>query len=159
MNDLQAAELAGFFWADGNFMLDIMRRINRKDQIINSIRVRVRISQRADNIEVLYHIKNICGDIGHICKHGNRKVTSHNGKTYTNNTQYVWQTQDKEQVSKFLDILEQSSSFPAKKRNEIIIMRKAIDIMRNRGHSYNPDELKQLTSLRNELEKIRKYSG
>ncbi len=153
MNDIQAAELAGFFWGEGNFMIDIMKR-----GLINSIRVRVRISQRVDDISVLYHIMELCEGVGHITKHGNHSFTSHNGRDYTNHEQHVWQIQDKEQVSWFLDVLEQSSSFPAKKRKEIAVIRDAIKIMRNKGYRYSSDDLEQLAALKLELSEMRRFS-
>ncbi len=170
MNDLWAREFAGFFWGEGNFMLDIWQKERRSTRRLASgtvkdygtrtqrmIRVRVRLIQREDSREVLEHLVSNLG--GHIYTHKSRKIVSGgNGKEYTNNTQLVWQVQDREQVAHILDLLDQST-FPTRKRREVAIMRQAINILRSHKRGWTEEELDSLLALKAELSRLKTFAS
>lgn len=169
MDELWIREFAGFFWGEGNFMIDIYvrkRKTTRKladgtiqtygERTYRMTRVRVRIIQRQDSREVLEHLRDTLG--GHIYIHKGRKmVSAGNGKIYTSNQQLVWQVQDREQVAYILDLLDRST-FPTLKRREITVMRQAIELMRGHGYRWTDEELENLKTLRDELSNLRSYS-
>lgn len=162
------AEFCGFFWGEGNFMIDLYERaIPRKKTLKDgsirnyepfktfTVRVRVRITQRSDNRQVLDHIQSKLG--GHIYVHrGRNTVSAGNGKTYISQKQFVWQVQDRKQVERILDILE-SSQFQTTKRREIAIMRQAIDVMRARRYGYGQEARDRLHELKQQLSAIRQF--
>lgn len=170
MDALWAREFAGFFWGEGNFMIDIFNRKMRsrrkladgtlKDygyRMQYNIRVRARIIQREDSRAALDHLIPVLG--GHIYVHKSRKMVSGgNGKSYTSNTQLVWQVQDREQVAHILDLLDQST-FPTLKRREIVVMRQAIEILRTHNRGWTDEELGALKELKAELSRLRIYTS
>lgn len=171
VDTLWAREFAGFFWGEGNFMIDIFNRKVKSTRKLSdgstrdygfrmqySIRVRARIIQREDSHAVLEHLVENLG--GHIYTHKSRRMVSGgNGKTYTSGTQLVWQLQDREQVAKVLDLLDQST-FPTLKRREISVMRQAIEILRaHKRGGWSDTELANLHALKDELSRLRSYTS
>lgn len=163
-------EFCGFFWGEGNFMIDIwQKKMLSKRRLADGTmkeygyrmqqccRVRVRIIQREDDRQVLEHLVKNLG--GHIYTHKSRKMVSGgNGRIYTNNKQLVWQVQDRRQVERILDILERGV-FPAKKHQEIEIMRKAIYVLDNHARGWPKEDVDKLRALKTELSKHRAFSG
>lgn len=170
MDALWCREFSGFFWGEGNFMIDIYIRQRQRTKTLadgsvrdygimpyTMIRVRARIIQRQDSRAVLEHLVSVLG--GHIYVHKSRKMVSGgNGKTYTNQQQLVWQIQDRDQVAKVLDILDQSE-FPTMKRREVAIMRQCIDILRSHGKNWLAEDIERVQALKNELTRLRIYSS
>jgi RNA binding exosome subunit len=169
MDTAWGREFAGFFWGEGNFMIDIwQKQVKSKRVLANGvkkdygfrnqimIRIRVRISQREDSRAVLEHLVENLG--GHIYNHKSRRMVSGgNGQFYTNQAQLVWQVQDREQISKILDILDQST-FPTLKRREISIIRQVIEILRTHKRGWTTEELDKLKALKSELSNLRIYT-
>ena len=153
---LWLAEFRGFFWGEGNFMIDLVER-----QIGNYLawtaRVRVRVVQRDDEAQVLESIQSVLG--GHLYGHKRYKIVSAgNGREYVNHRQITWQLQDKDTIEKVLDWLD-GGLLPHSKRLQIAVMREAIAVMRARRYSYTDAQKLALRDLKSRLESLRKYAG
>lgn len=155
-NPLWLAEFRGFFWGEGNFMIDLAERQVGKC-LTWTARVRVRVIQRDDEAEVLENIRSVLG--GHLYGHKSYKMVSGgNGRQYVNNRQITWQLQDKDTIEKVLDFLD-GGLLPHSKRLQIAVMRDAIAVMRSRRYSYTDEQKQQLRELKARLEGLRKYAG
>lgn len=169
MNEGWIREFAGFFWGEGNFMIDIWDKQMRSKRRLadgtikdygfrtqHSIRVRARVIQREDNRAVLEYLRDSIG--GHIYTHkARRMVSGGNGKTYLNATQLVWQVQDRRQVERILDMLE-TAEFPHTKAREIPIMREAIRIIDSHARGWTDDSIEHLRTLKQSLTDNRTYT-
>ncbi len=159
------AEFAGFFWGEGNFMIDqLNKKFNSRRKLADGsiadygektcfqVRVRARLIQRQDNRAVLEDIQSKLG--GHI-------TTFNAARTYADHViqpTISWQIQHVDQVSELLDLLDLHSSFRAKKRLEIPIVREAVTIMKNRVYAYSQSDRDRITELRNLLKSMREYA-
>lgn len=168
MDECWQSEFAGFFWGEGNFMIDIWEKPMRSKRRLadgtikdygmrtqRMVRVRARIIQRDDNRAVLEYLCAQLGGFLYVHK-SRRMVSGGNGKTYLNATQLVWQIQDRRQVEHVLDILE-SAKFPHTKAREIPIMREAIRIIDTHARGWADDSLEHLRTLKQLLTDNRTY--
>lgn len=152
-----AAEFCGLFWADGNFMIDVLMRTTKGRPCFNA-RVRARITQRHDNRALLEHIQSVLG--GHVTRHKeaqHRKLAS--GAQYTSHPNDVWQVQGADDVERVLDLLERYGTFPARKAREIPIMREAIALKRARRYRYTDEQRAHFYELKERLIELRHYDG
>lgn len=153
---LWLAEFRGFFWGEGNFMIDLQER-PVGNYVAWTARVRLRVIQRDDESEVLENIRSVLG--GHLYIHKSFKlVSAGNGKEYINHRQITWQLQDKDTIEQVLNILD-CGLLPHSKRLQIAVMREAIAVMRSRRHSYTEANKQSLVELKARLEGLRKYVG
>ena len=147
------AEFRGFFWGEGNFMIDIMhRKVN--NYLTYDIRVRVRIIQRDDERPVLMAIQKRFG--GHVTTH--KAFMSNDGRGYLSHKQITWQCTARDQVKIVLDALD-NGHLPHSKHFQIAVMREAMGVMQSRRHKYTDEQIAKLRELKNRLQNLRKYVG
>lgn len=146
------AEFRGFFWGEGNFMIDIMhRQIGR--YVSYDTRVRVRIIQRDDERPALESIQKRFG--GNITTH--KAFMSNDGRGYLSHKQIVWQSSSRDIVERVLNALD-NGNLPHSKRLQITVMREALAVMQSRRHKYTDEQITKLRELKDRLQNLRKYA-
>lgn len=142
------AEFRGFFWGEGNFMIDLIRRKQGND-----FRVRVRLIQRDDERAALESIQKVFG--GNVTTH--KAFMSNDGRGYLSHKQLVWQCTSRDIVERVLDVLD-CGNLPHSKRLQIPVMREALAVLRSRRYRYTDEQIAKLRELKTKLQNLRKYA-
>lgn len=136
------AEFCGFFWGEG--CADI-QRFKRGDNVL--FRPRIRIHQRADEVDNLYFIqKELGGAIHYSVKPG--------GKSHP---AYQWQLTNRVALLLACDILL-SGGFPSKKVEQVSIVKRAVLVAGKKGSHFSTETKDTLEKYYLSLQELKRFS-